>query len=439
LSDTEWSTLRPAIPQHFFVPKDFDLEVEHKAMRSIEGVFTTWQNGLKTDRDALFLDLDRKTLIERMKKLYSDEGVEAGFVEAYDVRDSSSYDLLNRRKSTTFDAGNVVKCLYRPFDEYWLYYARGLTSRPAWKVMQHVLAGRNLGLVFMRQVATGEGYSHFLATRRPVDNRGFYSNKGITCLAPLYLAGAPKSEPLFADIGSSSARQSNLAPEFTAEMGQKLGLAFVPDGKGDLKKSFGPEDVFSYIYAIFHSPTYRKRYAEFLKIDFPRVPLTSDKALFRKLCALGGELVALHLMESPKLDKLVTKYPKKGSDTVENVRYLEPGLPLTSILSPQAGRGSKRDSLSGPGAGEGKGEVGERKSNGRIYINRDQYFAGIRPEEWEFHIGGYQVLQKWLKDRKGRKLSADDLTHYQRIVIALRETIRLMAEIDQAIPKWPIG
>jgi len=159
----------------------------------------------------------------------------------------------------------------------------------------------------------------------------------------------------------------------------------------------------------------RRRYAEFPKIDFPRVPLTSDVMQFRKLVALGAELVSLHLMESPKLDSLVTTYPLKGNDTVENVRYVEPGVGAVS-REPSA----------------------VSASGGRVYTNKEQYFAGIRPEEWEFHIGGYQVLQKWLKDRKGRKLTADDLRHYQRIVVALRETIRLMAEIDQAIPKWPV-
>jgi predicted helicase len=186
---------------------------------------------------------------------------------------------------------------------------------------------------------------------------------------------------------------------------------------------FTPEDVFNYIYAIFHSPTYRKRYAEFLKIDFPRVPLTSDKKLFWKLVALGRELVALHLLESPKVNDFVTKYPKKGSDTVEKVQYVE-NPQITQITQKGSGK-SVRSAESADGL--------------RVYINDDQYFEGVKPEWFEFHIGGYQVLQKWLKDRKGRKLSNDDITHYQRVVVAIKETIRLMAEIDAAIPKWPVA
>ena len=170
-----------------------------------------------------------------------------------------------------------------------------------------------------------------------------------------------------------------------------------------MERTFGPEDIFNYAYAIFHSPTYRTRYAEFLKMDFPRLPLTSDKALFKSLAVKGADLVSLHLMESPLLNSFITKYPVKGSDMVDKVSYDE--------------------------------------SNQRVYINKDQYFECVKPEIWEFHIGGYKVAQKWLKDRKGRKdrkLTYDELNHYQKMVVALKETIRLMAEIDTLIPGWPI-
>ncbi|MCL4464757.1 MAG: DUF559 domain-containing protein [Chloroflexi bacterium] len=166
--------------------------------------------------------------------------------------------------------------------------------------------------------------------------------------------------------------------------------------------TFGPEDVFHYIYAMFHSSTYRQRYAEFLKTDFPRVPLTTNPALFRCLCALGGQLVAIHLLESPLLDPpFPTSFPQPGDGRVEKVRYDE--------------------------------------AEQRVYINSRQYFGSVTPEVWRFQVGGYQVLDKWLKDRKGRSLTYGDQTHYQKIVVALRETIRLMAEIDAAIPSWPIG
>ena len=178
-------------------------------------------------------------------------------------------------------------------------------------------------------------------------------------------------------------------------------------GEGLGEGVFTPEDIFHYIYAIFHSPAYRSRYAEFLKIDFPRVPLTSDVNLFRSLCESGQELVGLHLLESPDVGQFITRYPVAGDNRVEKgyPKYAPP----------------------------------KDKQPGRININKTQYFEGVAPAVWEFHIGGYQVLQKWLKDRRGRQLSYDDLTHYQQVAVALQKTIDLMKQIDNAISEWPIG
>jgi hypothetical protein len=237
---------------------------------------------------------------------------------------------------------------------------------------------------------------------------------------PLYLHPDPNTN---GDLFSNGlARHPNLSAEFVADVEKRLGLAFVRDGKGDLSKTFGPEDVFNYIYAVLHSPTYRTRYAEFLKIDFPRILLTSNLDLFRTLAALGEELVSLHLMESPKLGKLITVYPEPGDHLVEpgHPRYLAPGEPE-------------------PG-------TGKLLETGRVYINKGdpthgkqgQHFEGVPKEVWEFHVGGYQVCEKWLKDRRGRMLSFDERFHYQRIVVALSETIRLMTEIDAAVPSWPL-
>jgi hypothetical protein len=201
------------------------------------------------------------------------------------------------------------------------------------------------------------------------------------------------------------------------------------------------------------------RYAEFLKSDFPRVPLTSDRELFRSLCGLGAELVALHLLESPKLSKPIARYPVTGANIVEKgfPKYFAPGeLEPASVAAGLPRHGGVKPPL--------HAAVPQLKE-GRVYINRGtgvpavsvaamspspktpvgtpalrsgQYFEGVPPEVWNFHIGGYQVCEKWLKDRRGRTLTYDDLEHYCKVVTALSETIRLMAEIDAAIPKWPI-
>jgi predicted helicase len=175
--------------------------------------------------------------------------------------------------------------------------------------------------------------------------------------------------------------------------------------------TFTPEDIFYYAYAVFHSPTYRERYAEFLKIDFPRLPLTGDVALFRALAELGYLLVQIHLLQAPITHNLITTFPESGDNKVaaRHPRYVAP----------------RQD------------DAGQSVP-GRVYINKTQYFSGVPPHIWEFQIGGYQVLHKWLKDRKKRRLSFDEIIHYQRVVVALAETSKLMARIDETIPAWPL-
>lgn len=180
--------------------------------------------------------------------------------------------------------------------------------------------------------------------------------------------------------------------------------AFLSESKQNVG-NFTPEGILSYIYAVLHSPAYRQRYAEFLKIDFPRIPFTRSRDLFEALSQLGSESVSLHLLESGKLDKAITTFPVSGDNAVSKVG--EKGKSLADV----------------------------KNSKGRLYINKSQYFDGIPENVWNFYIGGYQVCHKWLYDRKqaGRCLSAEDIRHYHRIVVALNETIRIMREIDETI------
>jgi predicted helicase len=191
----------------------------------------------------------------------------------------------------------------------------------------------------------------------------------------------------------STGTRANFTPAFAAALRAKLGNA---------PAKFTPEDIFHYAYAVFHSPGYRSRYAQFLKIDFPRLPLTGNLELFRALARLGGELTALHLLESPKLAQPITEFIGGRTPEVEKVSW----------------------------------------SKNTVWIDKAQTigFNGVREDMWNFHIGGYQVCEKWLKDRKDRKLTKDDITHYQKVIVALSESIRLMKEIDEVIEKhggWP--
>jgi hypothetical protein len=208
----------------------------------------------------------------------------------------------------------------------------------------------------------------------------------------------------------------NFSTTFLESLANVLGLE--TNDPNNLPIGLTPEDIFYYTYAVFHSPGYRSRYAEFLKIDFPRLPLTGKLELFRSLARLGGELTALHLLESSKLDNPITEFNGTNRQ-VSKVTYTPDNGGTVWI--------------------DGKGTKNAPKSV-------TSGFSPVSEDIWNFHIGGYQVCEKWLKDRgpkkgnPGRILTDDDIAHYHKIVIALTETIRLMAEIDKVIDThggWP--
>jgi len=439
ITSTDWVVLAPGSSFYLFVQQDTQLASEYERFAKVTSIFPINNIAMQTHRDYFVTDMVRAALAARITELratdLSDDEVRARFdlgnLDVHEVR-----KLV--RKDKAWDA-RFVPLLWRPFDLRWLYYEKALIDRPRPQVTD-VLLRRNVALLAMRQIALHGGCSHFLATDVPAIDRVFYSNKGAASVFPLYDYQASQAGHLLPPAWprSQEGRCPNLAPDFVHGWAEGLGLTFVSDGVGDLAETFGPEDVFHYIYAVFHAPTYRERYAEFLKIDFPRVPLTSDLELFRALCGLGADLVALHLLEDDyahaswtregqpcPLVSPITRYPVPGDNTVAkgHPKYLAPGEPAPGTEDPLP--------------------------EGRVYMSKDdrragtqgQYFEGVPPEVWAFHIGGYQVCGKWLKDRRGRQLSYEDLTHYQRVVVALRETIRLMSEIDAAIAAhggWPI-
>jgi len=432
VSTTGWTELRPQSPFYFFAPREERHRSEYQTGWKITEVMPVNVTGIVTARDEFVIDFDHTTLLERISEFrsesISDEAMRQRYFSGkgsskYPPGDTRGWKLPLARDRVRKDKhwkDRVVQCLYRPFDLRWIYYTPWMVDWGRPEVMRHMLAGENIAFHLCRQIVS-ENWQHLLATSGVTDDC-YVSNRTRErgYMFPLYLYPDPEKEgDLFANGAS---RHANLHPDFVKDLEQRLRLSFVPDGTGDLERTFGPEDVFHYIYAVLHSPTYRERYAEFLRIDFPRVPLTSDRGLFAALCTRGKDLVSLHLLESPVVSSFITRYPVRGDDVVQkgHPRYFAPGEPE-------------------PG-------TGNPLKAGRVYISKDapkggvkgQYFEGVPPEVWEFHVGGYQVCEKWLKDRRGRKLSYNDLEHYQKIVVALDRTIRLMAEIDEVIPGWPL-
>ncbi len=455
VSTTEWQELKSLAPYFFFVPKDLDLLSEYQRGWSVTDIFPINSVGVVTSRDRIVIDFDAERLQSRIAALRDKALTDDQVAETFNLRDTATWRLRDARGSLFTDKAwekHFTRCLYRPFDVRSIYYHDALIERSRRNTMCHMLRP-NVGIVLTRQI-TAPPFNHVIATNRIVEYKCASTDRNCY-IFPLYLykvgkkkqplkgGGSVVSLMLFESGPEYETRDPNLSPKFIAAVEEKLGLEFVREGKGDLEATFGPEDILHYAYAVFHSPTYRERYAELLKIDFPRLPLTSDLALFKALAAKGEELVSLHLMESPELNNLVTSFPVPGPDRVEKVRYVEKVTEEKKIPTDASPVSVKVFNRRLPLTFDDEVRVKiepkpEPKPTGRVYINKTQYFEGIEPEVWEFQIGGYQVLHKWLKDRKGRKLTFDDFFHYQKIVVALKETMRLMGEIDELIPSWPI-
>jgi len=423
LKKTKWATLEPQSPFYLFKPQNTDLASEYEPFISITNCFKKGSNGIQTSRDNVVYGFTQHELekvigqfraeVNQVPDQYlRDTYWPSKAVRDYPSGDTRGWKLPIARKELRGDQNwqeHFRPVSYRPFDKRAIYFAKYMIDWPRMEVMSQMIQS-NLSLCVGRagHVVGGTEWNLVSVSDTLVDMNLFYRGGNVNY--PLYLYSANNKNNLFdADepTDTPGGRRPNLAPEFVADVERRLGLSFTPDGTGDLVETFGPEDVFAYMYAVFHSPAYRSRYSEFLKIDFPRLPLTSQAPLFRRLCAHGSRLVRLHLLEERAPD--LAAFPVGGTNAVEAVRYTAPGE---------------------AGAGEG-----------RVWINREQYFAGVPPEVWNFHVGGYQVAAKWLKDRKGRTLAYDDLAHYGQTLAALAETMRIMSEIDAAIEAhgdWPL-
>ncbi len=401
LAETSWTELAPTTPAYLFAVQNVEIGKEYAAGCPITEIFPINSIGIVTARDALTIHFTSKELEQTVKKFVAMdvESAREEFDLGADVRDwRVEWAQKDIRDSMKLGL-RMEKILYRPFDTRSTYYtgnSRGFHCYPRREVMQHMLGGENLAMLFSRNVEV-ESVEHFFCSDSLAGHHSV-SLKEVNFQAPLYLQNR---SDVSENIDLFAGRRPNLSRRFLDALAASLHLPQEPEF--GLPEGISPEDIFHYIYAIFHAPGYRTRYAEFLKRDFPRVPLTADLALFRALAAKGRELIALHLLreaDAPQLHQFVTQFPKPGTDRVDKVKY--------------------------------------DAETQRVWINDEQYFAGVPAETWDFHIGGYQVCEKWLKDRKKRKLSHDDLQHWQRMVVALTETRRLMQEIDALIPAWPI-
>jgi predicted helicase len=385
--EVEWIELKPTQPNYFFAPKNFDLATEYNQGWSVENIFIINSSGIKTHRDHFVIDFDKEVLLNRIQDFLNPSTTQHDLEITYHLKESNKFDFQRIKKSlANLDIESLIyPILYRPFDKRYIFFSELFCERLRKEVMSNLIL-ENLALILPRQQKE-IGFKHCFVTEEVGDGNTISLNsREYNYYFPLYIYPDTENQQgnLFLE------RDPNFSPEFLTAIKEKLG--YTPT----------PEKIFYYAYAIFHSPTYRQRYAEFLKIDFPRLPLTRHDKLFKNLATQGEQLVNLHLLKSDEFNQLTTTYEGEGDNQVSQVIY--------------------NDQLQ------------------RVYINPKKYFANIPKQIWEFKIGGYQVLEKWLKDRKkcDRALSEEDIIHYQKIVVALQQTLTIMTEIDQLIPSFPI-
>ncbi|GEM_PF-129720 len=395
---------RPLPPELVFAKLDDDRKREYDAYISIPQLMGENGDpapGIVTTHDKFAISFSKGEQIEKVEALLATR-TEADARKLFTLCSQNQWVYADAKRALRTEdwRKELVPILYRPFDIRWTVYSRYVAVHRRERVSRHLLAGRSVALITCRQRSSQDDWAQVLCTMRPAESTAISNKtKEINYLFPLWL------EPAWPE----TTRRPNLSSIGIRQLLSAVGLSFVQqtvstgrDGRGDLKATFGPRDVFDFVYAILHSVEYRRRYTDFLKSDFARVPMTPPRSLFRALVERGTELVALHLLESPKLYRPITEYLGGRTPKVEKVSW----------------------------------------SKNTVWLDKAQTtgFGDVREEVWNFHIGGYQVCEKWLKDRKGRRLSKEDIEHYQKIVVAISETIRIMMEIDEVIERhggWP--
>jgi len=381
---TRWQRIQPKSEFYMFVPRDEKLLDTYNKYPKVTDIFPVNSVGVVTSRDDFVIDFEQEALKRRIMifrdKLLSDEIIR----QTFRLRDNRDWKMSVKRQKIVDDAdweNKVTRILYRPFDIRWIFYHRDAIDFGRPEVMRHMMQ-QNLGLCVGRAgqvVGLEKPWNIVFCSQFIADLNLFYRGGNVNLPVYLYPDVVKK------DMLESGERKPNLNPKLMELLAEAYG------------EEPTPEAILYYIYGVLYANTYRSKYAEFLKIDFPRVPFTRDYDLFLEIGELGKRLVDLHLMQSAELDSPIAKLRGSGDCKVEKPNY--------------------------------------NREEKRIYINKSQYFERVEEDVWEYQIGGYQVAEKWLKDRKGRTLSPDDIRHYCKVITALKKTIEVQQDIDALYPR----
>ncbi len=388
IKNVKWKKLEPKSEFYLFIPQDISLQEKYMSFKKITDIFRLNSVGIVTARDNFVIDIDKRQLEMRIRQFINPKIDDEIIKQTYGLRENKSWKISERRKNLRSDdnwQNAFTQILYRPFDIRWIFYHDEIIERSRKNLMKLML-NENVGLIISRQLDKSGILPTFI-TNNIIDAHSITSAVSISYLFPLYLYTERNKKKissfsqimLFEPEIKYQIKQPNIKPELFEEL------------KTNFKKEITPEEIFYYIYAVLYSNIYRAKYAEFLKIDFPRIPFTKDYKLFIKLGNLGKQLADLHLLNSKILDKTISRFPKSGTDKIEKVKY----------------------------------------ENEKVWINNEQYFNKVAEEVWQYQIGGYQVCEKWLKDRIGNTLSSEEIKTYCKIVTAIAKTIELQKEIDK--------
>lgn len=337
-----YKEIAPQAPMYFFVPKELGHQNEYDKGFIVSNLFIQNSMGVTTGHD---------------KELVS---------------------------FTPFNTDTNTEYFYRPFDNMWLDYDTSKVVRPRETIMRNLQKG-NIAICLIKINSSADGLFKVLVTSGITD-KTLLSSKDNTNVFPLYI---------YKDNNNAKERIVNFNKDLYEDIAKRLNYQPCYDDNMLIDSTLAhdgvlyPQELFDYIYAVLHAPSYRERYKEFLKIDFPRIPYPNNAETYHNLASRGALLRHLHLMEHLPSETGVT-FPVVGSMQVDCYRW----------------------------------------HNDRVYINADQYFENVPESAWKFYIGGYQPAQKWLKDRKSRTLSFEDVKHYERIIYVLRQTEQIMPEID---------
>lgn len=383
-SKTTYSEINSTSPFYFLIPRDTTNIAHYSNWPRITDIFPVNSIGIVTSRDNLVIDWEKNTLENRIRSFCDLSQPDDLIAQALNIKDTSvwSFSKARRELSKEIEISSFIKpILYRPFDKRHILYHGSVIERMRQEVMQHLLDQHNLAFLAKRQ-GKRDPYSYFFVSDVICESCVFESAYANNSVFPLYLFQNLSQDELF------SSAVNNIKPNISSELYQKIVNTY--------HSEMSPEKIFSYIYGVTFSNIYRNLYIQLLKVDFPRIPFTAEKTVFNTISSLGQRLINLHLLKSPDLDHPVAKYQGHGDDHVIN-----------------------RPNYS---------EVDQR-----LYINPSHFFEGLRPDVWNYQLGGYQVLDKYLKERKGRKM--DDPRYFIRVATALAKTIEIQEEIDAIYPE----